>query len=156
MNQWAEAAGPADWHSEWGWWCLSGKCTRLVLDPAVQTQKWPQICCFVWKTDSCGLSLLQVVGCLCYPCCRGLCFPEGVQVIPEAPSRHPSSRSIWCGSSWCIPTFVDWLRLLVCPRSNKGINNMTTRCLWFFQTFLFGFASLGLLLKYKPERRKKN
>uniref|UniRef100_H2TGG1 Transmembrane protein 254 n=1 Tax=Takifugu rubripes TaxID=31033 RepID=H2TGG1_TAKRU len=47
-----------------------------------------------------------------------------------------------------------FVSLKVC--SNKGINNMTTRCLWFFQTFLFGFASLGLLIKYKPERRKKN
>ncbi|TWW78015.1 transmembrane protein 254 [Takifugu flavidus] len=47
-----------------------------------------------------------------------------------------------------------FVSLKVC--SNKGINSMTTRCLWFFQTFLFGFASLGLLIKYKPERRKKN
>ncbi|KAM6916055.1 transmembrane protein 254 [Xenentodon cancila] len=43
--------------------------------------------------------------------------------------------------------------LMVC--SNKGINNMTTRCLWFLQTFLFGFASLGLLLKYEPRRPKQ-
>lgn len=43
---------------------------------------------------------------------------------------------------------------LLCPCSNKGINNTATRYLWFVQTILFGFASLGLLLKYNPERRK--
>lgn len=40
--------------------------------------------------------------------------------------------------------------------SKKGINDTTTRCLWFGQTFLFGFASLGLLLKYDPERPKQH
>ncbi|KAM9848099.1 transmembrane protein 254 [Aulostomus maculatus] len=40
--------------------------------------------------------------------------------------------------------------------SNKGINSTSTRLLWFFQTFLFGFASLGLLLKYDPERPKQH
>ncbi|XP_039994452.1 transmembrane protein 254 [Xiphias gladius] len=44
--------------------------------------------------------------------------------------------------------------LKVC--SNKGINSTATRCLWFVQTFLFGFASLGLLLKYDPERPKQH
>ncbi|TKS85247.1 Transmembrane protein 254 [Collichthys lucidus] len=41
-------------------------------------------------------------------------------------------------------------------KGNKGINNTAIRCLWFVQTFLFGFASLGLLLKYNPERRKQH
>ncbi|KAM4729679.1 transmembrane protein 254 [Anableps anableps] len=44
--------------------------------------------------------------------------------------------------------------LKVC--SNKGISSPTARSLWFFQTFLFGFASLGLLLKYNPKRPKKH
>lgn len=39
---------------------------------------------------------------------------------------------------------------------NKGIDSMATRCMWFTQTFLFGFASLGLLLKFDPERRKQH
>ncbi|XP_051935790.1 transmembrane protein 254 [Hippocampus zosterae] len=43
--------------------------------------------------------------------------------------------------------------LKVC--SNKGIT-MPTSCLWFFQTFVFGFASLGLLIKYNPARRKQH
>ncbi|KAJ4949560.1 hypothetical protein JOQ06_021070 [Pogonophryne albipinna] len=38
----------------------------------------------------------------------------------------------------------------------KGITNLTSRCLWFIQTFLFGFASLGLLVKYDPERPKQH
>lgn len=37
----------------------------------------------------------------------------------------------------------------------KGIDSVATRCMWFAQTFLFGFASLGLLLKFDPERRKQ-
>ncbi|CAG10172.1 unnamed protein product [Tetraodon nigroviridis] len=53
-----------------------------------------------------------------------------------------------------IHVFEAFVSLKVC--SNKGITNMTTRCLWFFQTFLFGFASLGLLLKYNPGRRKQH
>uniref|UniRef100_A0A3Q2TQB5 Transmembrane protein 254 n=1 Tax=Fundulus heteroclitus TaxID=8078 RepID=A0A3Q2TQB5_FUNHE len=43
--------------------------------------------------------------------------------------------------------------LKVC--SAKGISSPIARFLWFFQTFLFGFASLGLLLKYDPKRLKK-
>ncbi|XP_077585254.1 transmembrane protein 254 [Stigmatopora nigra] len=38
---------------------------------------------------------------------------------------------------------------------NKGIT-MPTSCLWFFQTFIFGFASLGLLIKYNPDRPKQH
>ncbi|XP_061818925.1 transmembrane protein 254 [Nerophis lumbriciformis] len=37
---------------------------------------------------------------------------------------------------------------------NKGINT-TTSCFWFCQTLVFGFASLGLLIKYNPERPKQ-
>ncbi|XP_068183589.1 transmembrane protein 254 [Antennarius striatus] len=46
------------------------------------------------------------------------------------------------------------IALKVC--SNKGISNTSSRCLWFVQTFLFGFASLSLLLKYRPERPKQH
>ncbi|XP_049592827.1 transmembrane protein 254 [Syngnathus scovelli] len=38
---------------------------------------------------------------------------------------------------------------------NKGITS-PTRFLWFLQTFVFGFASLGLLIKYNPQRRKQH
>ncbi|XP_061646864.1 transmembrane protein 254 isoform X2 [Phyllopteryx taeniolatus] len=40
-------------------------------------------------------------------------------------------------------------------KGNKGIT-MPTSCLWFFQTFVFGFASLGLLIRYNPERPKQH
>ncbi|KAF7221447.1 transmembrane protein 254 isoform X1 [Nothobranchius furzeri] len=40
-------------------------------------------------------------------------------------------------------------------KGKKGIDSSATRFLWFFQTFLFGFASLGLLLKYDPEHPKR-
>ncbi|XP_074532212.1 transmembrane protein 254 [Halichoeres trimaculatus] len=53
-----------------------------------------------------------------------------------------------------IHVFEALVSLRVC--SNKGITNTSTRWLWFIQTFLFGFASLGLLLKYDPERPKQH
>ncbi|KAM9803723.1 transmembrane protein 254-like [Neosynchiropus ocellatus] len=40
--------------------------------------------------------------------------------------------------------------------SNKGITSPTARFLWFFQSFLFGICSLGLLIKYDPKRPKQN
>ncbi|CAB1343464.1 unnamed protein product [Coregonus sp. 'balchen'] len=40
-------------------------------------------------------------------------------------------------------------------KGDKGVDGTRTRCLWFVQTVLFGFASLGLLLKYKPDHRPK-
>ncbi|XP_053189633.1 transmembrane protein 254 [Scomber japonicus] len=57
-------------------------------------------------------------------------------------------------AAWAVHVFEALVALKVC--SNKGINNTATRCMWFFQTFLFGFASLGLLLKYDPERPKQH
>uniref|UniRef100_A0A3Q0SE10 Transmembrane protein 254 n=1 Tax=Amphilophus citrinellus TaxID=61819 RepID=A0A3Q0SE10_AMPCI len=57
-------------------------------------------------------------------------------------------------ATWAIHLSEALIALKVC--SNKGINNTSTRCLWFIQTFLFGFASLGLLIKYDPERRKQH
>ncbi|XP_026209693.1 transmembrane protein 254 [Anabas testudineus] len=57
-------------------------------------------------------------------------------------------------AAWAVHTFEAFIALKVC--SNKGINNTATRYLWFIQTILFGFASLGLLLKYNPEHRKRH
>ncbi|XP_071337370.1 transmembrane protein 254 [Trachinotus anak] len=57
-------------------------------------------------------------------------------------------------ASFAIHVFEAFVALKVC--SNKGINNTATRFLWFFQTFLFGFASLGLLIKYDPKRPKQH
>lgn len=44
----------------------------------------------------------------------------------------------------------------LCPHSDRGITNMASRCLWFVQTFLFGYASLGLLFNFDPRRRKQH
>lgn len=44
----------------------------------------------------------------------------------------------------------------VSPCSDKGISSTSARCLWFAQTFLFGYASLGLLLEYDPKRPKQH
>ncbi|CAJ0940948.1 unnamed protein product [Ranitomeya imitator] len=38
---------------------------------------------------------------------------------------------------------------------SKGITDSGTRVLWFVQTFLFGFASLSLLLSYKPGKKRR-
>lgn len=46
--------------------------------------------------------------------------------------------------------------LLTFSCSNKGIKDKSTQVLWFIQTFLFGFASLRLLIKYDPERSKQD
>uniref|UniRef100_A0A3B3H5U8 Transmembrane protein 254 n=1 Tax=Oryzias latipes TaxID=8090 RepID=A0A3B3H5U8_ORYLA len=69
-----------------------------------------------------------------------------------SPSRCPSRISLWW-AAFAIHVFEAIVSLRVC--SNKGISNSGVRCLWFVQTFLFGFASLGLLLKYNPQRPKQ-
>ncbi|XP_066534752.1 transmembrane protein 254 isoform X2 [Hoplias malabaricus] len=57
----------------------------------------------------------------------------------------------WC--AWAIHVFEALVAMKVC--SDKGIDSPSARLLWFAQTALFGFASLGLLLKYKPDHRSK-
>ncbi|ELW61469.1 hypothetical protein TREES_T100001822 [Tupaia chinensis] len=37
----------------------------------------------------------------------------------------------------------------------KGITNGRAQLLWFLQTFLFGIASLSILIAYRPKRRKQ-
>ncbi|XP_067277574.1 transmembrane protein 254 [Pseudorasbora parva] len=55
--------------------------------------------------------------------------------------------------TWVVHALEALYALKLC--SDKGIDNTSTRLLWFAQTFLFGLASLGLLIKYKPEGRSK-
>ncbi|KAI9533812.1 hypothetical protein NQZ68_019895 [Dissostichus eleginoides] len=55
---------------------------------------------------------------------------------------------------WAIHLYEAYIAMRKCRE--KGITNLTSRCLWFIQTFLFGFASLGLLIKYDPERPKQH
>ncbi|KAI4885304.1 hypothetical protein NFI96_012263 [Prochilodus magdalenae] len=56
-------------------------------------------------------------------------------------------------AAWAIHGFEALVAMKVC--SDKGVDSPFARLLWFAQTVLFGFASLGLLLKYKPDRRAK-
>ncbi|XP_055774575.1 transmembrane protein 254 isoform X2 [Salvelinus fontinalis] len=56
-------------------------------------------------------------------------------------------------AAWVIHVAEALVAMKVC--SDKGVDGTMTRCLWFVQTALFGFASLGLLLKYKPDHRTK-
>ncbi|KAM3842813.1 transmembrane protein 254 [Diretmus argenteus] len=59
--------------------------------------------------------------------------------------------NVWVGA--CVGhLFEATVALVLCSR--KGIDDVATRCLWFVQTLLFGFASLSLLFKYNPERPK--
>ncbi|KAG7512920.1 transmembrane protein 254 [Solea senegalensis] len=58
----------------------------------------------------------------------------------------------WC-AAWAVHAFEAFIAMRMCRE--KGITNSTTRCLWFVQTLLYGFASLGLLLKYKPVHPKQ-
>ncbi|KAG7462749.1 hypothetical protein MATL_G00188050 [Megalops atlanticus] len=55
--------------------------------------------------------------------------------------------------AWAVHLAEALYSLKVC--SNKGVDNMTARGLWFLQTFLFGYASLNLLLRYRPDPRPK-
>ncbi|XP_063347721.1 transmembrane protein 254-like [Pelmatolapia mariae] len=59
---------------------------------------------------------------------------------------------------WWLTCAIHLCEALVALKlcSNKGIKDKTTQCLWFIQTFLFGFASLRLLIKYDPERSKQD
>uniref|UniRef100_A0A8B9JSA9 Transmembrane protein 254 n=1 Tax=Astyanax mexicanus TaxID=7994 RepID=A0A8B9JSA9_ASTMX len=54
---------------------------------------------------------------------------------------------------WAIHTVEALVGLKIC--GDKGIDSSFARLLWFSQTVFFGFASLGLLIKYKPDRRSK-
>ncbi|KAJ8417991.1 hypothetical protein AAFF_G00137000 [Aldrovandia affinis] len=55
--------------------------------------------------------------------------------------------------AWLVHVFEALYSMKVC--SDKGVDSLTARGLWFLQTFLFGFASLNLLLKYRPDPRPK-
>ncbi|KAJ8359871.1 hypothetical protein SKAU_G00163960 [Synaphobranchus kaupii] len=55
--------------------------------------------------------------------------------------------------AWLVHMAEALYSLKVC--SDKGVDSLTARGLWFLQTFLFGFASLILLLKYRPDPRPK-
>ncbi|XP_072484128.1 transmembrane protein 254 isoform X2 [Notamacropus eugenii] len=55
--------------------------------------------------------------------------------------------------AWLIHVGEAVYAMILCNK--KGITNGQARLLWFLQTFLFGVASLSVLLAYKPDRHKK-
>ncbi|KAM4635913.1 transmembrane protein 254 [Discoglossus pictus] len=56
-------------------------------------------------------------------------------------------------AAWAIHVLEAWYSMRLC--SKKGITDSGTRTRWLIQTFLFGVASLSLLLAYKPIAPKK-
>ncbi|XP_028279397.1 transmembrane protein 254 [Parambassis ranga] len=97
-----------------------------------------------------------------------MAFFTGIVFVPEKlPLQHLGVFGSLCShlvenysdlmykgwlAAWAVHIFEALVALRTC--SAKGISSTSVRCLWFVQTFLFGFASLGLLLKYDPERPK--
>ncbi|XP_038599832.1 transmembrane protein 254 isoform X2 [Tachyglossus aculeatus] len=55
--------------------------------------------------------------------------------------------------AWLVHIFESLYALVLCRR--KGITNGQARLSWFVQTFLFGIASLSLLIAYRPVRQKQ-
>ncbi|XP_043845434.1 transmembrane protein 254 isoform X2 [Dromiciops gliroides] len=59
-------------------------------------------------------------------------------------------RGYWL--AWLIHVGESIYAMILCK---KGITDGWARVLWFLQTFFFGFASLSILLAYKPHHHKK-
>ncbi|XP_040603791.1 transmembrane protein 254 isoform X2 [Mesocricetus auratus] len=56
--------------------------------------------------------------------------------------------------AWLIHVGESLYALVLCKY--KGITACKARLLWFLQTFLFGLASLSILIAYRPKRQKHN
>ncbi|XP_043991798.1 transmembrane protein 254 [Gambusia affinis] len=58
---------------------------------------------------------------------------------------------------WCAAVAIHALEAAYAFKlcRDKGINQQAIRWRWVGQTFLFGYASLNLLIKYNPRRQKR-
>ncbi|CAH6778938.1 transmembrane protein 254 isoform X1 [Phodopus roborovskii] len=56
--------------------------------------------------------------------------------------------------AWLIHVGESLYAMVLCK--HKGITDGQARFLWFLQTFLFGIASLSILIAYRPKRQKHN
>ncbi|XP_006837505.1 PREDICTED: transmembrane protein 254-like [Chrysochloris asiatica] len=56
--------------------------------------------------------------------------------------------------AWLIHVGESLYAMVLCK--SKGITNGRARLLWFTQTFVFGIASLSILIAYKPKRQKQS
>ncbi|KAM9197260.1 transmembrane protein 254 isoform 1-T1 [Dugong dugon] len=55
--------------------------------------------------------------------------------------------------AWLIHVGESLYAMVLCKY--KGISNGRAQLLWFLQTFLFGIASLSILIAYRPKRQKQ-
>lgn len=55
--------------------------------------------------------------------------------------------------AWLIHVGESLYAIVLCKY--KGITNPRARLLWFLQTFLFGVASLSILIAYRPKHQKR-
>ncbi|XP_016048305.1 transmembrane protein 254 isoform X1 [Erinaceus europaeus] len=60
-------------------------------------------------------------------------------------------RGYWL--AWLIHVGEALYAMVLCKY--KGITNVRARLLWFLQTFVFGIASLSILIAYRPKRHKQ-
>ncbi|KAG3264597.1 transmembrane protein 254 isoform X1 [Ictidomys tridecemlineatus] len=54
--------------------------------------------------------------------------------------------------AWLIHVGESLYAMVLCKY--KGITDSRAQLLWFLQTFLFGIASLSILIAYRPKRQK--
>ncbi|XP_037351963.1 transmembrane protein 254 isoform X2 [Talpa occidentalis] len=55
--------------------------------------------------------------------------------------------------AWLIHVGESSYAMVLCK--SKGITNGWAQLFWFLQTFLFGIASLSILIAYRPKRQKQ-
>ncbi|XP_054975006.1 transmembrane protein 254 isoform X1 [Sorex araneus] len=67
--------------------------------------------------------------------------------------HHPTLLRNGFWLAWLIHVGESLYALVLCK--SKGITSVRAQFLWFLQTFLFGIASLSLLIAYRPKRQKR-
>ncbi|NXK56724.1 TM254 protein, partial [Chauna torquata] len=66
--------------------------------------------------------------------------------------HHHSCVCYWFYVSWLIHIVEAFYGIKLCQ--SKGITDPAIQFHWFIQTLLFGYASFGLLVSYKPSAKK--
>ncbi|XP_046929008.1 transmembrane protein 254 [Lynx rufus] len=78
--------------------------------------------------------------------------PLGLFTQYLADHHHTLLRSgYWL--AWLIHVGEALYAMVLCK--SKGITDGRAQVLWFLQTFLFGVASLSILIAYRPKRQKQ-
>ncbi|XP_012781910.2 transmembrane protein 254 isoform X1 [Ochotona princeps] len=68
--------------------------------------------------------------------------------------RYPTLLHNGYWLAWLVHVAESVYAMVLCK--SKGITDSRAQLLWFLQTFLFGVASLSILLAYRPKRQKQN